>query len=131
MLYPETGMCKRAYARGECGILKGMMRTFRALVAISMIVAALSGPLTARAGILDDIKRDIRQKEEEIRKLEEEKKRFSMTIGEKQKAQQNLKNQIGLLTAEIEKLRVQQRITEQKISSTCTNKPLKSSMQFL
>ena len=94
------------------------MRTFRALVAISMIVAALSGPLTARAGILDDIKRDIRQKEEEIRKLEEEKKRFSMTIGEKQKAQQNLKNQIGLLTAEIEKLRVQQRITEQKISST-------------
>ncbi len=75
-------------------------------------------PRGVRATLLDDIKAEIQAKEEEIRKLEGDKKQFEQTITQKQKAQRTLKNQIALLVADIERLSVQQRITTAQIQKT-------------
>ena len=119
MVYPGNGTRKGVrMQKGTYAILGSMIRMLRALIVLGMVAALFGGDIAAHAGLLDDIKREIQEKEEEIRRLEEEKKRFAQTIGQKQNAQRTLKNEIARLTAEAEKLRVQQRITEQNISST-------------
>lgn len=75
-------------------------------------------PGMVKAGTLDDIKREIQEKEAEVLRLEAEKKQYENTIVQKHGEQRTLKNAIAVLNAEIERLYVQQRITTAQIAST-------------
>ncbi|MDP3963788.1 MAG: peptidoglycan DD-metalloendopeptidase family protein [bacterium] len=75
-------------------------------------------PSLLKAGILDDIKREIQQKEAEVLQLEAEKKQYEGTITQKRTQQRTLQNTIAALNAEISRLQVQQKITVTQISST-------------
>lgn len=89
-----------------------------ALVLILLLSGSRFIPLEVRAGVVEDLKREIQQREEDIKRLEAEKKAYGQTVAEKQKAAASLKNQIALLNAAIKQLETQLRITESKIAKT-------------
>jgi murein DD-endopeptidase MepM/ murein hydrolase activator NlpD len=94
---------------------------FRAAIVILAFLGLFwTAPFT-HASVLDDIKTEIQQKEEEIRKLEQDKTAYQKTVTDKQKAQKTLKNQIAILEADISKLKVQMQITSANISKTELN----------
>lgn len=67
---------------------------------------------------IEDLQKQIQARSEEIKRLEEEAKRYRTLVGEKAREQKNLTNQIGLLEAEIKELTLRIRITQTHIKRT-------------
>lgn len=90
----------------------------RFLTALLVASCWLSVAMPSAAGVLDDLKAQIQQREEEIRQLEAQKKQFEGTVAEKQRAARTLNNEIARLNAAISALAVQEKITEADIGKT-------------
>lgn len=72
-------------------------------------------PLAINAGVADDLKNQIQQKQDRIKKLEQQALEYQQTIKQKQGEAQTLKNRISLYEAEIERLDIEVQLTELKI----------------
>lgn len=83
-------------------------------------IAALFGIFgsSARASFIDDLKVQIETKNQEIKKLEEEAKRYRENILAKDKEAQTLKNQISKIELTIKKLSSDIRLTDAQVGRT-------------
>ena len=68
------------------------------------------------AGILDDLKKSIEEKNIEIQKLEEDAKKYRAELATKQQMGKNLKQELGRIAANIKKLKNDVAITQQQIT---------------
>lgn len=67
---------------------------------------------------IEDLQKQIDARSKEIRRLEEEARRYRTLVGQKAQEQKTLTNQIGLLEAEIQELTLRIRITRTHIQRT-------------
>ncbi len=73
--------------------------------------------LTVNAGILDDLKQQIKEREQEIKQLEEQAAAYKQDLTETQKKKNTLQNQLATIEARIRKLRADINVTSVKIST--------------
>jgi murein DD-endopeptidase MepM/ murein hydrolase activator NlpD len=74
-------------------------------------------PFSARAALIDNLKDQISQKEEEIRQLEQQAAAFKKSLQDAQSKKSTLKNQISLIEERIKKLKNDISLTSAKIYS--------------
>lgn len=90
---------------------------FRWLVLILGLVAALFfvSPSSARADLVEDLRKSIDQKNEEIRQLEERAKKFKDEIASKKQIGRTLQGELTRINSTVKKLQNDIAITEKKI----------------
>jgi len=91
------------------------LSVYQIIIILSSIVLVIFPLAVFGVGEMDTLKNQISQKQEEIKKLEEQAKEYQQTIKQKQSEAQTLKNRISLYDAEIGRLNVEIRLTESKI----------------
>ncbi len=69
------------------------------------------------AGLLDDLKKQIEEKGEEIKQLEEQAAAYQQTLKETQQQKNTLQNQLNIIQGRINKLRADINLTSARISS--------------
>lgn len=75
-------------------------------------------PSAIQAGIIDDLNKQISEQEQKRLELERQAQEYQRLISQKQGELKSLKNQIAIFDAQINKLLIDIRITEEKISQT-------------
>ena len=78
----------------------------------SQIIPAVS------AGLIEDLKLEIENKQKEIQELEKQAEQYNQAIKTKQKEKVNLQNHIFILNSKINKLKTEIRITQSRIVET-------------
>lgn len=86
-----------------------------AAAAIFLLVVMLCMPYSTRAGIVDDLKKSIDQKNEEIKKLEDEAKKYQAELASTQAMGKNLKVELSRIERNVKKLQSDIALTQQKI----------------
>ena len=87
------------------------------LIICILVIGFWSLPFGARAALIDNLKDQISQKEEEIRQLEQQAAAFKKSLQDAQSKKSTLKNQISLIEERIKKLKNDISLTNAKISS--------------
>jgi len=87
------------------------------LIICILVIGFWSLPFSARAALIDNLKDQISQKEEEIRQLEQQAAAFKKSLQDAQSKKSTLKNQISLIEERIKKLRNDINLTSAKIYS--------------
>lgn len=93
------------------------MKTTIAIIAIvsAMFGAFLANVSLSSAATVDELKRNIEQKNNEIKKIQEELRKYNEELSKTAKASQTLQNKIKMLNASITGLRKQIALTEAQI----------------
>lgn len=73
--------------------------------------------LNVRAGILEDLKQQIEEKNTEIKQLEEQAKQYQETLKQTQQEKNTLQNQLNIIQGQINKLRADINVTSARIST--------------
>lgn len=84
---------------------------------IILIVLVLF-PLIAQGSIIDDLNKQISEQEQKRLELERQAQEYQQLINQKQSELKSLKNQIAIFNAQINKLLIDIRITEEKTNQT-------------
>jgi murein DD-endopeptidase MepM/ murein hydrolase activator NlpD len=84
---------------------------------ILLLAACYLLPIAAKASLIDDLKAEIAQKEEEIKKLEEQAVAFKKQLQDAQSLKNTLQNQISIVESRIKKLKNDIYITAAKIGN--------------
>ena len=93
------------------------MKKTISIICILCLVSCILLPIISRAGILDDLKQQIKEREEEIRQLEEQATAYEQDLKETQQKKNTLQNQLATIEARIRKLRADINVTSAKIST--------------
>ncbi|KKP98338.1 MAG: Membrane protein metalloendopeptidase [Parcubacteria group bacterium GW2011_GWD2_38_12] len=94
---------------------KSLIKTFVSLICA---VILFSPAYFGNASLIDDLKKQITQKEQELKILEEKSKQYKNTVTQSQKEQKNLKNNIVDLNTQIGYLATQIEITQNQLDQT-------------
>lgn len=84
---------------------------------ILLIVNCQLLTVNVNAGILEDLKQQIKEREEEIKQLEEQAAAYKQDLKETQQKKNTLQNQLAVIEARIRKLRADINVTSVKIST--------------
>lgn len=98
-----------------------MIYELRAILVFILIVFFIFAPFhknNANASLIDDLKKLIQEKTEEIKKLEQESAKYKENLDKTKETKNTLKNQISVLTNEINNLNLNVRKTQAQISET-------------
>src|SRR3989304_4262105 len=94
---------------------KSLIKTFVSLICA---VILFSPAYFGNASLIDDLKKQITQKEQELKILEEKSKQYKNTETQSQKEQKNLKSNIVDLNTQIGYLATQIEITQNQLDQT-------------
>jgi len=92
------------------------MKKAISIICILYLVSCIFLPIISRAGILDDLKQQIEEKNKEIEQLEEQARQYQKTLKQTQQQKNTLQNQLNVIQGRINKLRADINVTSAQIS---------------
>ena len=93
------------------------MKKIISIVCILCLASWILLPVISRANLLDDLKDQIKEKEEEIRQLKEQAETYKQTLEETQQQKNTLQNQLATIEARVRKLGADINVTSARISA--------------
>lgn len=88
---------------------------FRRLIVLLVVIVAIAGSGVVRAQSLDDVQRQIRERQQRVEELKRQAAEYEANLQRKRRERLTLSNQIGILTERIEKTKVEIAVTQTSI----------------
>jgi len=95
--------------------MKNEMKKLTFITSFLILVSCFLLPVFSRASLLDDLKQQIKEREEEVRQLEKKAEAYQQSLKGTQQQKNTLQNQLAIIEAQIRKLRADINVTSARI----------------